>query len=149
MGMKYCSRGTVLLPLIANTPWQKSLKLILPWALGSRYLANFFTWKEKKKDSHKNSNHNVTLMRRAITCTGWYLTINKWEEVCIISGQLHLPQMMLRTAAVRMCRLPQSASLCDGQLSKRNRPILTFCWHATRLAYSTQRQFAFKHPGQA
>lgn len=149
--MKYCSRGTVLLPLIANTPWQKSLKLILPWALGSRYLANFFTWKKKKKkeDSRKNGNHKVTIMRRAITRTGWYLTINKWEDVCIISGQLHLPQMMLRTAAVRMCRLPLSASLCDGQLSKRNRLILTFCWHATRLAYSTHRRCAFKHLGQA
>ena len=30
---------------MANTPWQKSLKLMRPCASGSRYLASFFTWR--------------------------------------------------------------------------------------------------------
>lgn len=44
----YVEGGLNNLPLIAKTPWQKSLKLILPWAFGSRHLVSFFTWKKKE-----------------------------------------------------------------------------------------------------
>lgn len=33
---------------MANTPRQKSLKLILPRSLGSKHFTSFSTWKEKE-----------------------------------------------------------------------------------------------------
>lgn len=63
MSRKIEQRESKVLPLMANTPWQKSLKLILPWEFGSRCLVSFFTCERQKQRRQQMSDQKSDIIR--------------------------------------------------------------------------------------
>ncbi len=117
MDMKYCSEENRPLTFDCKHSMTEIFEVNSAMSVGIQVLCKLLHLKKREKDPQsEKGNNRVTLMRRTITCSVLYLTINKWESVRTISQQWSFTshRSSTRTAAVRTCRRCQQVFVMDS-----------------------------------